>query len=109
MPKMRLNILREFGYKSRTLTFKLSQIEDIFEVKVPRLQILRGKNVKESTETLQPRSKHDPSQEMMHVEDARRELRTEIRRWWQGLSDHMDKLVSAVGSLLLNEHYKRTT
>ncbi|EMD31168.1 hypothetical protein CERSUDRAFT_89288 [Gelatoporia subvermispora B] len=92
LPSTRLKILRKFSHQSRTVTFALSQIEDIFEVKVPRLQIVRSKHGKGTTESSSSSAQHDSFVEMSHVEDARRKLRIEIKQWWQGLAEYMDKL-----------------
>ncbi|THH27587.1 hypothetical protein EUX98_g6604 [Antrodiella citrinella] len=84
LPTMRTNIVRNFGYKGRQLSFVVSFVEDIFEVSVPRLQIIRGKVVEKNTESSAELS--------VPIEPDRRALRREIMKWWQGLSEHMDQL-----------------
>lgn len=86
VPASRLNIVRHFSTASVDVSFALSTIEDIFELKVPRLQILRDTGVphillgnKEGSED-EARSK--------------KELRREIKKWWEGVADHIDKIVS---------------
>ncbi|CCM00550.1 uncharacterized protein FIBRA_02584 [Fibroporia radiculosa] len=94
LPRTRFNIHRKFAYKSRIVTFSLSVVEDVFELYLPRLKIMRRK-VSNSEN-----GKHDVSDPAMVIhagrqnedEDGRRILRREIMSWWQGLSEHMDKV-----------------
>lgn len=72
------------------VSFSSSIIEDIFELRVPRLQITRGsgdKNIRESLGSTGMQIDND------NTED-KKELRREIKRWWEGIADHLDKLVS---------------
>ena len=46
LPATRLNIIRHFSTTSSNVSFALSTTEDTFELKVPRLQIMRGGNEK---------------------------------------------------------------
>ncbi|RDB21822.1 hypothetical protein Hypma_010794 [Hypsizygus marmoreus] len=84
----RLNILRHFTTKGHTVTFTCSAIEDIFELRVPRLQITRG--------TGGGRCSRDSSTYDVDGEEEKRVLRREIKRWWEGVADHMDKLEMAL-------------
>ncbi|GBE86058.1 hypothetical protein SCP_0805820 [Sparassis crispa] len=86
---MRLIILRKFSYKSRTVTFSQTTIEDTFELRVPRFQIVRHKIVEKAPEGA---DLIEQSRFELSGEDDRRTLRREIMNWWQGLSEHMDKL-----------------
>jgi hypothetical protein len=70
-----------------TITFSTSAIEDIFEVRVPRIQI-RYYEEEKMTRTPSGTSEHDDD-----VESDRRALRREIRQWWECVSDHVDKIV----------------
>ncbi|KAI0631410.1 hypothetical protein C8Q77DRAFT_1218908 [Trametes polyzona] len=88
VPQVRLNILRRFSHKGRIVTFTLSEVKDIFEVRVPRLQILRRKGGDKKPVNVQQELSQSPSSSP----DEKRMLRREIMRWWQGLSDHMDQL-----------------
>ncbi|KAH9847776.1 hypothetical protein C2E23DRAFT_847419 [Lenzites betulinus] len=85
VPQTRYNILRRFSYKGCIVTLVLSEVKDIFEVTVPRLQILKRKKL--ATGQIEP-----PKAPPVSPTDERRALRREIMRWWQGLSDHMDQL-----------------
>ncbi|CDO76841.1 hypothetical protein BN946_scf185033.g38 [Trametes cinnabarina] len=90
IPQTRFRIIRRFSHKGRTVTFTLSDVKDIFEIRVPRLQILRRKTAeKRPPEGPQRKSSKGSSGSSG---DERRVLRREIMRWWQGLSEHMDQL-----------------
>ncbi|RPD53925.1 hypothetical protein L226DRAFT_538834 [Lentinus tigrinus ALCF2SS1-7] len=89
LPQARFNIVRRFSYKDRTVTLTMSEVKEIFEVRVPRLQILRRKAAEKKPA--------DPTdQQLVKVAsppgEAHRTLRREIMKWWQGLSEHMDVL-----------------
>ena len=43
LPQSRMNIVRKFAWKGRIVEATLSPVEDVYEVKVPRIQILRVK------------------------------------------------------------------
>lgn len=88
LPQMRFNIVRNFMWRDRVLAFTLSPVHDIYEVTVPRLQIMKGR----------PGEKNDDSSPTtpdipLPADDERKKLRREIMKFWQGLSDHMDLLV----------------
>ncbi|KZT66473.1 hypothetical protein DAEQUDRAFT_714832 [Daedalea quercina L-15889] len=89
LPETRFHILRKFSCRSRTVTFSLSTVEDIFELKVPRLQIIRRRQLEKGKDTASASS--SPVKVTSNIED-RRILRKEIMRWWQGLSERMDQL-----------------
>ncbi|KAI0922409.1 hypothetical protein AcV7_005948 [Taiwanofungus camphoratus] len=91
LPQARLNIHRKFSCKARTVTFSLSTVEDIFELRMPRLQIMRRK-VPEKNADKGDGSNSQTVLQSPAMEDGRRVLRREIVRWWQGLSEHIDKL-----------------
>ena len=86
----RLNIIRHFSTVSVDVSFTLSKIEDIFELKAPRLQIVRDTEKSSIPQTLL--GKKEKSEE----DEARpkKELRREIKKWWEGVADHIDKIVS---------------
>ncbi|KAI8977767.1 hypothetical protein BD414DRAFT_517021 [Trametes punicea] len=90
IPQARFNLIRRFSHKGRVVTFTLSDVKDIFEIRVPRLQILRRKAGEKKT-------KEEPDHKDIRASsgssaDDRRSLKREIMRWWQGLSEHMDQL-----------------
>jgi 1-phosphatidylinositol-3-phosphate 5-kinase len=89
-PAMRFNIIRWFSMGHGTVSISLSTIEDIFELRVPRLQVQRvGEKVSKT-----PTEASEISLEEEETEDEKRALRREIRQWWQGVADHIDSLVS---------------
>lgn len=90
LPESRFNIIRHFSTSKGTVSFSLSSIEDIFELRVPRLQVHKGleKVQRPGTDSSQATS------ESGAVEDEKRILRKEIREWWEGVADHIDSLVS---------------
>jgi 1-phosphatidylinositol-3-phosphate 5-kinase len=103
LPKSRLNIVRHFGFHGRIVSFRLSIIEDIFELRVPRLQMLRWSAEKEkssdcssvcSEPTLSSSVSSDTSRGSQAGE-GKRILRQEIKLWWEGVADHLDRLVRA--------------
>ncbi|KAH9895675.1 hypothetical protein C8Q73DRAFT_644565 [Cubamyces lactineus] len=91
IPRTRFNIIRRFSHKGRTVTLTLSEVEDVFEIRVPRLQILRRKAIEKKAKEDQPQRKSSETLSSS-LGDARRTLRREIMGWWQGLSEHMDQL-----------------
>ncbi|KZT01952.1 uncharacterized protein LAESUDRAFT_662877 [Laetiporus sulphureus 93-53] len=92
LPRTRLNIHRRFACKSRTVTFSLSKVEDIFELRVPRLQIVRRRGLDKSSDKKGSSATPNTHNDKPSLDGDRRALRREIMRWWQGLSDHIDKL-----------------
>ncbi|KAF9011094.1 hypothetical protein BDQ17DRAFT_1298485 [Cyathus striatus] len=80
---------KEKRRKQTTITFTLSPMEDIFELRVPRLQILRGgeRVSRSSSLTRVNKCKEEPD-----GEDEKDVLRREIRLWWEGMAGHIDKL-----------------
>ncbi|KAF9456920.1 hypothetical protein BDZ94DRAFT_1326638 [Collybia nuda] len=87
MPTSRLNIVRHFSLLAHTVSFSLSTVEYIFELRVPRLQITRGNGDKSSKESVASEPKNTPD-----IDEDKKELRREIKRWWEGVTDHLDKL-----------------
>jgi 1-phosphatidylinositol-3-phosphate 5-kinase len=107
------------------VSFALSPIDDIFELRVPRLQITRktgdkalaaatgdkgaeNKSVRSSIakseiSSLDSASVGDSIRDgTKGVDEERRALRREIKAWWEGVADHMDKLeTTIVGSTLV--------
>jgi 1-phosphatidylinositol-3-phosphate 5-kinase len=83
LPRSRLNIIRHFSINGLTVSISLRPVDDIYEVRVPRLQVQRIGKTGEIEETSQ-------SQKM--IEADRRALRREIMQFWQVLSEHIDTL-----------------
>lgn len=91
LPWSRFNIVWHFSVSSTDISLSLSPIEDIFELRIPRLQITRGLDKLTSP----PTSVDHPSLENQRQrEDPHKKiLRKEIKRWWECVSDHMDHIV----------------
>jgi 1-phosphatidylinositol-3-phosphate 5-kinase len=87
MAKSRLNITRHFSYRLSVVSYSLTAIEDIFELRVPRLQIVGVGGPSASP----PFAGQDPTPSQS---DEKRVLRREIMSWWQGIAEYMDALVS---------------
>lgn len=56
---------------------------------MPRLQITRGYGDKSSKESVASERENPPE-----ADEDKKELRRQIKRWWEGVADHLDKLVS---------------
>ncbi|KAJ6632234.1 hypothetical protein B0H10DRAFT_2206622 [Mycena sp. CBHHK59/15] len=98
LPASRLNIVRHFSSQGQTVSFTLSVIEDVFELRVPRLQITRKSGDKSARASMAKEETKVPGQ----VEEEKRVLRREIKAWWEGVADHMDKLETSIaGSTLV--------
>ncbi|KAJ8517836.1 hypothetical protein ONZ45_g5018 [Pleurotus djamor] len=87
LPRFQLH--RHFRLGPAIVTLSTSAIEDVFELKVPRLQILplHAENKAAVRDRIIPEESTD---------EAKRTLRREIKSWWEGVSDHMDKLEDVV-------------
>ena len=90
-PRSRLNIHRHFKIQSTTLTFTLSMIEEIFELRVPRLQLMRSRAGEKAAQHSPRGSIFDEIKEQ--GDEEKKVLRREIRAWFQSVSEHIDKLV----------------
>jgi 1-phosphatidylinositol-3-phosphate 5-kinase len=84
-PASRFNIMRHFSYKSYRVSFTLSSADDIFDLRMPRLQFMRGGWIEKSPPGTASIVAMD--------ESDKRELRLEIKHWWQAVAEHLDKVV----------------
>ncbi|KAF7355623.1 hypothetical protein MSAN_01479600 [Mycena sanguinolenta] len=111
-PMSRFNIVRHFSVDGHVLSFTLSAMDDVFEIRVPRLQITRKGGDKSARSSIASAStsnsiKDDASttstaSTAQLVDEEKRALRREIKAWWEGVADHMDKLeTTIVGSTLV--------
>lgn len=78
------------------VTFALSVVDDIFDLRVPRLQIVRSPLPEKAPARVAKTFSED---EERAAEDVRRVLRREIKKWWHAVAEHLDELV---GYLLLS-------
>lgn len=85
LPSSRLNVVRHFTTDTADISFALSTI-DVFELRVPRLQIIQGVDNSSPFNSIGTTNLTDAM-------DEKRALRMEIRKWWEGVSDHMDRTV----------------
>lgn len=92
LPTSRLNIVRHFASRSHAVSFSLSTIEDIFELRVPRLQIIRG-NGDRSARNSMTKDDRTANDKAGAADEEKKTLRREIKVWWEGIADRMDKLV----------------
>jgi 1-phosphatidylinositol-3-phosphate 5-kinase len=85
LPASRFNVIRHFSYKSYRVSFTLSSVDDIFDLRMPRLQFAKSGWVEKSP----------PATASIIAMDEldKRELRQEIKHWWQAVADHLDKVV----------------
>lgn len=122
VPESRLNIIRHFSVQHATVSFSLSIVDDIFELRVPRLQINGGSELErergERMEKIASSADHHPNGttkgkeggmntgggdiDVDAAEEDKKVLRREIKRWWEGITDHMDKLVSSCSCTLFH-------
>ncbi|KAG8875784.1 hypothetical protein FRB97_004724 [Tulasnella sp. 331] len=93
LPPTRFNILRHFQYGAIILNFTLSPIDsDIFEVKVPRIQITKGVEEVKKLEELGGVETEDSSLEESPEDEEKEDLRLEITDWWMGLKEYLGEL-----------------
>ncbi|TFK51229.1 hypothetical protein OE88DRAFT_1799856 [Heliocybe sulcata] len=90
LPASRLNIVRHFSHRSHMVTFSLSLTEDIYEVRLPRLQIVKSHGEKEDRRSIEAARKST-------MDDEKKALRKEIMGWWQDVGEHMDRLEDVFG------------
>lgn len=85
LPASRFNVIRHFSYKSYRVSFTLSSVDDIFDLRMPRLQFTKSGWLE----------KTPPATASITAMDEldKRELRQEIKHWWQAVGDHLDKVV----------------
>lgn len=101
LPASRFNIIRHFvhGKGRHRVSFTLSPIDDVFELRVPRLQITRkfgdkgAASARSSIASASATSVSGGGGAGTPVDEEKRALRREIKAWWEGVADHLDKLV----------------
>ncbi|KAF9032399.1 hypothetical protein BJ165DRAFT_1410851 [Panaeolus papilionaceus] len=114
LSSIRRTIIRNFSHRSSNtqISFALSPVQDVYELHVPRLQIIRGSNSTSGTTSTLPsraptRNLHQnnpilrgfvvqpPAQARkgdVNETSQKRILRKEIRNWWEGVADHIDQI-----------------
>ncbi|KAJ7625739.1 hypothetical protein FB45DRAFT_922194 [Roridomyces roridus] len=124
LPSSRLSLVRHFAPKGKKYTVRvtLAALDEVFELRVPRLQISRrggamlgvlaspskgevgasARNSIASTSTSASTATNPQKGVVGEGGDEKRALRREITAWWAGVSDHMDELeTTLVGSTLV--------
>ncbi|KAJ3914042.1 hypothetical protein F5877DRAFT_51221 [Lentinula edodes] len=98
LPPQRFNIIRHFSASSEyTVTFKIDPVKDIFELRVPRLQIsnrqIEGEGDHDTLGYISTLNHNGGKEHHASKEDEqKKKLRREIKAWWEGVADHMDLL-----------------
>jgi 1-phosphatidylinositol-3-phosphate 5-kinase len=78
--------MRHFAYKTYRVSFTLFPVHDVFDLRMPRLQFTKGGWMEKPPPTTASNTM---------VDDAdKKELRQEIKYWWQAVAEHLDKVVS---------------
>ncbi|KDQ21242.1 hypothetical protein BOTBODRAFT_60985 [Botryobasidium botryosum FD-172 SS1] len=87
LPDSRFILVRHFAFGPRILSFTLSRIDEVFEVRVPRLKIVKtGVDARrEGWHRPGPLRDSDDEQEMDR-------LRMEITHWWKSLRKYMTRV-----------------
>ena len=83
------DIVRHFAHSGWTLAFETSEVRDVYEVKVPKVRMLRGGTRGERV-----------GMELGADDRVKVELRLQITKFWKGIKDHLDELVSLYKPLL---------
>jgi len=89
----------ERGEREVEVWFTLSAVDYVFELRVPRLQIVAssslrgGEKDREREMSGEDKYKDKDKDRDGGGEILKKELRREIERWWEGVADHMNKLV----------------
>jgi 1-phosphatidylinositol-3-phosphate 5-kinase len=111
-PQTRFNIIRHFKHGERSVRFTLSASPAVFELRMPRLQIVKGRiaaadgSASGGSIRGEPVKKRPTGNSVVGtipeeknaggtaVDNDKRTLRKEIKEWWQGVAEHLDRLVS---------------
>jgi hypothetical protein len=72
------------------LAFETSEVRDVYEVKVPKVRMLRTGGRSATT-----------GLEVIADEQVRAGLRLQITEFWKGIKDYLNELVSAYGPYLM--------
>ncbi|KAK1223028.1 hypothetical protein PQX77_014105 [Marasmius sp. AFHP31] len=107
LPPTRFNLVRNFSNRTHTVSFSLDRVDEVFELRVPRVQIVRGVSavlgsglgfgevglggaggggVKENEK------EKERMVEEEEEEEEKKKLRREIKVWWEGVGDYVDVL-----------------
>lgn len=82
--KRRFDVIRHFAFNSYIITFTAAPVEDVYEARIPRVQITKHRALRAQQEGITIRDKWQ--------EQDRDTLRLEITLWWRGVKEHMNQL-----------------
>lgn len=82
--RTRSNIIRNYAYKSYIISFSTSPVQDVYEVKIPRIQITKTRAITSMQEGATIRDTWQ--------QDERAELRLQITSWWKGIKERLNQL-----------------
>ncbi|EKM74879.1 hypothetical protein AGABI1DRAFT_80588 [Agaricus bisporus var. burnettii JB137-S8] len=114
VPQNRTNLIRYFGISNATVSFSISRVEDIFELKVPRLQIHFGGGSAgdDDDNDVNDRMKFRTRGKVMEEEEESQKkeiLRSEIRNWYKGIFNHLSKLEHVLATLTADDDSASST
>ncbi|KAG7092023.1 hypothetical protein E1B28_008405 [Marasmius oreades] len=101
LPDMRFNIVRHFSNRTHTVSFFVDKIDEVFELRVPRVQVIRGISVlgPHHTQEGTASTTGGVNDEIEHEDEVeKKKLRREIKVWWEGVADHVDMLESRLAT-----------
>ncbi|CAE6434585.1 unnamed protein product [Rhizoctonia solani] len=75
-------IVRHFSHSGWMMTFETSEVRDVYEVKVPKVRMLRTP------------MRTGPGADIATDDRVRSELRLQITAFWKGIKDYLDELES---------------
>lgn len=89
-------IRRHFLYEDTTVHISLDPLSDVFELRVPRIQILRGSSDKTNM-IIRDQTNSDIAR-YPSLEEQKTQIRKEILNWFHALAQYLDKLEDACTS-----------
>ncbi|KAK1234614.1 hypothetical protein PQX77_002181, partial [Marasmius sp. AFHP31] len=95
LPPTRFNLVRNFSNRTHTVSFSLDRVDEVFELRVPRVQIVRGVSAVLGLEVGMGAGSGGEKKEnerMVEEEEEKKKLRREIKVWWEGVGDYVDVL-----------------
>ncbi|KAJ8073593.1 hypothetical protein PM082_011871 [Marasmius tenuissimus] len=95
LPSTRFNIVRNFSNRTHVVSFSIDVIDEVFELRVPRVQIVRGLSVLGGGGGKEEEVEGGGVEE--EEEEEKKKLRREIKVWWEGVGDHVDMLETRLG------------
>ncbi|KAG8835679.1 hypothetical protein FRC17_001868 [Serendipita sp. 399] len=84
LARCRSNIIRHFAYKGFVLTFTTSPVQEVYEVRIPRVQITKGRAWASQQQGGTIRDTWQKQEQD--------KLRLEITLWWKGVKQHINAL-----------------